>query len=183
MATKRLPETEVEAYGYIRQRLDDLGWAVKNPSLATGGQVWTQNQCLAHPDIKRAFGAMRPENVIKLSESLVWVIEAKKSRPELEKALDEAVSEYAKRINDLSGSAVRAIIASGVAGSEQSGYLVMTKVRVDGRWRTVTINGQNATGLLSPDNVRILLESGGSDIRDFAPPQHLRYRRILGRRI
>ena len=45
-------ETEVEAYGFIRKQLGDLGWIVKNPSSRTGGQVWTQNQCLAHPEIK-----------------------------------------------------------------------------------------------------------------------------------
>ncbi len=49
------PPTEVEAYGFIRERLRALEWIVKNPSLATGGQVWTQNQCLSHPEIKQAF--------------------------------------------------------------------------------------------------------------------------------
>ncbi|MFI5300640.1 MAG: class I SAM-dependent DNA methyltransferase, partial [Polyangiales bacterium] len=173
MAAKRAPETEVEAYGFIRQRLAELGWTVKNPSAATGGQVWTQNQCLAHPDMKRAFGAMRPENVVKLSESTLWMIEAKASRHDIDKAVDEAVSDYSKRINDLPNGSVRATLASGVAGSEQTGYLVVTKIRIDGKWRTVTINGQDATGLLSPDNVRVLVEQGGSDIRDFAPPQRL----------
>jgi len=170
---KQLPETEVEAYSFIRQRLGELGWVVKSPSLTTGGQVWTQNQCLAHAEIKLALGTMRPENIIKISETAVWVIEAKASRSELNKAIDEAVSEYAKRINDLKSLTVSAVLATGVAGSEQAGYLVTTKMRVDGRWRTVTINGQDATGLLSPDNVRVLIEQRSSDIRDYAPPQRL----------
>jgi type I restriction enzyme M protein len=131
---KQPPETEVEAYGFIRQRLGELGWVVKSPSLTTGGQVWTQNQCLAHAEIKLAFGTMRPENIVKISETSVWVIEAKASRSELNKALDEAVSEYAKRINDLKSLNVSAVLATGVAGSEQAGYLVTTKMRVDGRW-------------------------------------------------
>ena len=38
-ATLPFPETEVEAYGFIRQQLQDLGWLVKNPNLNTGGQV------------------------------------------------------------------------------------------------------------------------------------------------
>ena len=74
---KKLGETEVEAYDFIRQDLRDLKWIVRNPSLGTGGQIWTQNQCLSHPEIKSCFGAMRPENVVKVSEKYVWIIEAK----------------------------------------------------------------------------------------------------------
>ena len=166
-------ETEVEAYAFIRQRLAELAWTVKNPSTASGGHVWTQNQCLAHAEMKRAFGAKRPENVVKLSESLLWMIEAKATRAELTKAIDEATDYYAKLVNNLKCRTARAVLASGVAGSEQTGYLITNKILLDGRWRTVTINGQDATGLLSPNDVRTLLESGGSDIRDFAPPQRL----------
>jgi type I restriction enzyme M protein len=165
--------TEVEAYGFIRENLRDLGWVVKNPSSGTGGQVWTQNQCLAHPEIKQAFGLARPENVIKLSEKLLWIIEAKASRKQLQLAVNEAQNFYAKRINDNPAGKVRAMLASGVAGSEEHGYLIQTRIWIDGRWLPVTINGQEATGLLSPNDVRAILESGGSDIREFAPPQRL----------
>ena len=40
-------DSEVEAYGFIRDQLKELGWVVRDPSKNTGGQVWTQNQCLA----------------------------------------------------------------------------------------------------------------------------------------
>jgi type I restriction enzyme M protein len=69
-------ESEVEAYGFIRQQLRDLGWLVRDPSKGGVGQVWTQNQCLADPHMKLAFDKVRPENVIKLSEKFVWVIES-----------------------------------------------------------------------------------------------------------
>lgn len=167
------PETEVEAYGFIRDNLRSLGWTVKNPSTATGGQVWTQNQCLSHPHLKEAFGLKRPENVVKVSESAVWVIEAKAARKDLQDAIDEAKTYYAKRLNDIAGCPVRAILATGVAGSEEQGYLVRTKVLLNGRWQAVTINGQEATGLLSPGDIRTLLADGGSDIHEFAPPQRL----------
>jgi hypothetical protein len=165
-------DTEVEAYDFIRQDLRDLKWIVKNPSLQTGGQVWTQNQCLSHPDIKQALGAMRPENIVKVAEKFVWVIEAKATRKELAKAVDEAVNDYAKKIND-APVGLRAILASGVAGNEAAGYLIKTKIRLDGKWIPVTINGQEATGLLSPESVRFLLENNASDIHDYAPPQYL----------
>lgn len=165
-------ETEVEAYDFIRQDLRDLRWSVRNPSLGTGGQVWTQNQCLSHAEIKQALGAMRPENIVKISEKFLWVIEAKSTRKDLTKAIDEAVDDYAEKINNARGN-FRAILASGVAGNEAAGYLIKTKIRLDGRWLPVTINGQEATGLLSPESVKFLIERNTSDIHDYAPPQYL----------
>jgi type I restriction enzyme M protein len=168
-----IPETEVEAYGFIRENLRSLGWIVKNPNASTGGQVWTQNQCLGHPHLKEAFGLKRPENVVKVSESVVWVIEAKAARKDLPDAIDEAKTYYAKRLNDLPGCPCRALLATGVAGSEEHGYLIRTRILLNGRWQAVTINGQEATGLLSPNDVKTLFADGGSDIHEFAPPQRL----------
>ncbi|MGA3309911.1 MAG: hypothetical protein ABSD08_15040 [Xanthobacteraceae bacterium] len=165
-------ETEVEAYAFIRQQLRDLGWIVKDPSKSGNGQVWTQNQCLADPHMKAAFGLVRPENVVKLSEKYLWVIEAKPTRKELDKALAEATDFYSEKINAAKGQ-YKALMATGVAGNEEAGYLMRTAIRLDGKWQTVTINKQEATGLLSPDDVRVLLKDGGSDVHEFAPPQWL----------
>lgn len=165
-------ETEVEAYGFIRQQLRDLGWIVKDPSKGGSGQVWTQNQCLADPHMKLAFDKVRPENVIKLSEKLLWVIEAKSSRKDLNKALSEATDFYCDKINNTKGR-YKALLATGVAGNEAAGYLMRTVIRLDGKWHPITINKQEATGLLSPDDVHVLLKDGGSDVHEFAPPQWL----------
>lgn len=165
-------ESEVEAYAFIRHQLRDLGWIVRDPSKGGIGQVWTQNQCLAHPHLKEAFGKVRPENVIKLSEKSIWVIEAKATRKELAKALTEATDFYCDKVNTTKGQ-YKAILATGVAGNEEAGYLMRTVIRVDGKWHTVTINKQEATGLLSPDDVKVLLEGGGTDVQEFAPPQWL----------
>ena len=165
-------ETEVEAYDFVRRGLRDLGWVVRRPSLTTNGQVWTQNQCFSHPDIKAAFDKKRPENIVKLSETEVWIIEAKAARSQLGLALDEAVNYYAERINRTNCN-LRAVLASGVAGNEELGYLIRTKIRIDGAWHPVTINGQEATGLLSPDDIRALLEQRCADIHEFSPPQWL----------
>jgi type I restriction-modification system DNA methylase subunit len=165
-------DTEVEAYGFIREQLRDLGWIVKNPSKAGNGQVWTQNQCLAHAHIKLAFGKMRPENIVKLSENALWIIEAKRARKELDKAVKEAVEDYATPINNTPGQ-VRAFLATGVAGNEDLGYLIRTKALVGGEWKDVTINNQIATGLLSPQQTRALLLDQVSDVHDFTPPPRL----------
>ena len=169
---KKPPPTEVETYGYIRQQLRLLGWAVKNPSLNTGGQVWTQNQCLSHPSIKQGLGTTRPENIVKLSERHLWVIEAKSKRGEINKAVKEATEDCAEPINAL-GSEVEVVLATGVAGNDEEGYTVKTFLWVGATWLPVTINGAEATGLLSPDDTRFLIEQRITDIREFAPPQWL----------
>ena len=165
-------QSEVEAYAFIRQQLRDLGWIVKDPSKGGGGQVWTQNQCLADPHMKIAFGLVRPENVVKISEKYIWIIEAKPTRKELDKALSEATLFYSEKVNSTKGQ-YKALIATGVAGNEDAGYLMRTVIRLDGKWFPVTINKQEATGLLSPDDTRVLLKEGGSDVHEFAPPQWL----------
>lgn len=170
--TPNLADTEVEAYGFIREQLRDLGWIVKNPTSATGGQVWTQNQCLSHEVIKRAFGKVRPENVVKVGEERLWVIEAKASRKDLALAIKEARDFYCDKINALPGK-LRAMLATGVAGTEDQGYLIRTMIRLDGKWHEVTINGQVATGLLSPDQVGTLLRGNISDVHEYSPPQLL----------
>ena len=114
-------DTEVEAYKFILDQLSTHGWNMKNPSRHADGQVWTQNQCLAHPEIKRALGATRPENIVKLSESRLWVIEAKRDRKELEKAVREA-AEYTDAI--LAGGVLDVLFITGVAGNDTANYLL-----------------------------------------------------------
>lgn len=172
-ALRPIRESEVEAYDFIRRRLRELEWNVKNPNLNTGGQVWTQNQCFAEPELKKALGLNRPENIVKVREGMVWVIEAKPYRRQLAEAVDEAVNFYSKAINDKCKRRMQAVLASGVAGNEESGYLVQTKVRINSRWQTVTLNGHEATGLLSPADVNTLITTQDSDIHEFAPPQRL----------
>jgi len=79
------------------------------------------------------------------------------------------MDDYARPINNLPGQ-TRAFLATGVAGSEELGYLIRTKALIGGKWEEVTINGQIATGLLSPAQAGILLRGQVSDVHDFAPP-------------
>jgi hypothetical protein len=159
------PESEVDAYDYIRGQLRDLGWVVKPPDRHVGGQVWTQNQCFAHPEIKRTLGLMRPENIVCLTETSLWVIEAKSRRVELKTALHEAEHDYARKIE--AGGVLRVPVISGVAGNDAEGYEVRTRLLVDGKYMPVTINGVEATGLLDAATIKTLLETGQSNIADF----------------
>jgi type I restriction enzyme M protein len=157
-------DSEVEAYSFIREQLKELGWVVKDPSRHTEGQVWTQNQCLADPDLKRCLNLQRPENIVKLTETKLWVIEAKNSRPKLKIALLEAENDYARPIN-ADGTFSVALI-SGVAGNDTSGYEVRTRLFVKGKYLPVIINGKEATGLLDPKTAELLLTSGNPIIAD-----------------
>ena len=168
--SKKPSPTEVEAYGHIRQQLGLLGWVVKNPSLNTGGQVWTQNQCLSHPTIKKGLGTTRPENIVKVSEGHLWVIEAKAKRKDLNTAIKEAIEDYSEPINALNGD-VEVVIATGLAGDETEGYSVETRMHIGGQWLPVTINGQPPTGFLTADDVQFLIEHQTPDIREYSPSQ------------
>lgn len=164
-------DTEVEAYKFILDQLQQHGWNTKNPSRSAEGQVWTQNQCFAHSAIKAALGATRPENIVKLSETRLWIIEAKRDRKALEKAVAEATEDYAAPI--VAGGVLDVPFISGVAGNDVSGYLVSTKMRVRGRWEMVTINGQPATALLTPSQIDTLTRQGTAAIKDYVPPPTL----------
>jgi type I restriction enzyme M protein len=158
------PESEVDAYAFIREQLRDLGWSMKNPSTQPGGQVWTQNQCFGEPALKAALGLARPENLVKVAANSVWVIEAKRHRKQLDQAVREAEQLYADPINANGG--FRAPLVSGVAGNDATGYEIRTKLLVGGEYTLVTINGQAATGLLDPAVVEHLLDTNDPAIAD-----------------
>lgn len=139
-------DSEVEAYIFIRDKLDELGWDPRNPARSPDGEVYTQNQVLENLTFQRALGQNRPENVVKISETKYWVIEAKNRREKLDQAISEA-KEYAEDIND--EETIDAVLISGVAGNDADKYRVETQFRVDGSFEKVKINGKPASGLLS----------------------------------
>ncbi len=159
-------DTEVEAYKFILDQLKEVGWNARNPSRFPDGQVWTQNQCFAHPEIKKVFGAMRPENIVKLSEKKLWVVEAKRDRRELKKALGEAEHDYARPL--INGGYFTVPLITGVAGNEATGYEVRTRLLVNGKYQPVVINGREATGFLDQKTAGILLHTGDPIIADLA---------------
>ena len=124
MPRPRARDSEVHAYVFIKSTLRQLDWDVRNPERAPSGQVWTQNECLHNPEIKRCLGLDKPENIVKVTERALWVIEAKRSHAQLEQALREA-EDYAGSFKDSGQYEARFI--SGVAGSEIDSFLIRTK--------------------------------------------------------
>lgn len=155
---KKARKTEVNAYYFILENLKELGWKVRNPARFHDGQVYTQNECLSDPEIQPFLQQERPENIVKITDSLYWVIEAKADRKMLDKAVSEA-EEYAKKINQSKN--IQVAFISGVAGNDADSYLIQTHYLVDGVFRPILINGKEISGLLSPEIVRLAIETKG----------------------
>lgn len=156
--------TEVDAYIFIKDTLKTLGWDARNPSRVSVGQVWTQTECLNEPEIRRLLGAKHPENIVKVSEKVLWVIEAKRSHGELDAALRDAESRV-RALNASGQFQVRFI--SGIAGNALDSFLIRNRFVTDaGDYLPVTLNGAETTALLNPEQVRLILESGDADISD-----------------
>jgi len=164
MPRPRARDSEVHAYEFIKANLRLLGWDVRNPERADAGQVWTQNECLHNPAIKQCLVLDRPENIVKVTEQVLWVIEAKREHAQLAQALHEAEHDYAIKFQDSSQYAVSFI--TGVAGNEIDSFLVRTRYFNGTQFVPVTVNGIEATGLLSESDLRRILDSGIPDIAD-----------------
>ena len=156
-------DTEVDAYIFIKDNLKDLEWDIRNPSRVSTGQVYTQNECLAHPEIKRLLGLKRPENIVKVTEKVLWVIEAKRSHLELDQALSEA-KERADLLNESKLFQVRFI--SGVAGNNLDGFIIKSRFINGDKISPIMMNGVAVTGLLSPQNLKSILGSNNPNIED-----------------
>lgn len=157
-------DSEVEAYIFIRDKLEELGWNPKNPERNPEGEVYTQNQVLENSKFQEALDKDRPENVVKLSETKYWVIEAKNKREKIDQARKEA-KEYAKAINEV--DTIESVTISGVAGNDTDKYIVENYYLEDGDYETVKINGEPTSALLSPDIVEDLLEAESASLEDF----------------
>lgn len=156
--------SEVHAYVYIKEQLRILGWDVRNPSKILEGEVYTQNECLQHPEIKKCLLLDRPENVIKLSENQYWIIEAKPSHTQLDRALEEAKI-YGDKINS-NGKKITALIVTGIAGNDEDTYLIKHRYWNGKSYVPIHVNGQEPTGLLSKELACELLRTKNPNIED-----------------
>lgn len=155
--------SEIHAYGFIKDHLKNLGWVVRNPLRINGGQVFTQNECLEHPEIKRYLGQERPENVVKISETKFYVIEAKSTKDKLSKAIEEA-EDYAKALNK--SKSIKIPFVSGIAGNDDEGYVIKSRFLSKQKYIPIKINGKEVSGLLSPQICQRLLDTNSAEIED-----------------
>lgn len=156
-------DTEVDAYIFIKENLKALGWDVRNPERVPTGQVYTQNECLANPEIKKLLGAKHPENIVRVTEKVLWVIEAKRTHSELELALDEAKGR-AETLNESNQFQVKFI--SGVAGNALDSFLIRSRYFNGHSFVPIRLNGIEASGLLSIDQLQLILKTDNPNIEN-----------------
>lgn len=164
---KRVPSkgsTEADAYAFIKSELKALGWDTRNPATYPKGQVYTQNQCLNNPEIKRYLDKKRPESIVKVTETALWVIEAKSKRTAIDLALDEAENYYAKRLNQ--SKILTISFVSGVAGNDAESYVIKSKFYENGVFKSITLNDKEMSGLLSPEIAKRLLQANTARLED-----------------
>ena len=159
---KKTVRSEFRSYPWISGQLRAQRWNTANPNENSKGEVWSQQECHAHPHLKAALAGGRPEYVIRISPGFVWVVEAKKDRQELTKALDEA-HEYATRINSKPGN-ITAVLATGVAGNDTDGYQVRTSYVGPLGPVPVTLGEQPLTRFLSKDEALRIATSGQPNV-------------------
>jgi type I restriction enzyme M protein len=157
--------TEVDAYVFVKDNLNALGWDTRNPERVDSGQVYTQNECLSNSEIRRQLGLLKPENIVRVTDSVLWVIEAKRSHDQLDQALREA-EDYARKINR--SETLQAKFITGVAGNELDTFLMRSSFLVGGTFIPIKMNGVEVSGLLSQEQCNLLVRSSEPNIED--PP-------------
>lgn len=167
--TGKKSSSEVDAYAFIKSELKYLGWDIRNPIKIPSGQVYTQNQCLDDPEIKRWLDKKRPEYIVKITETILWVIEAKRERTQIDQALDEAENYYAARLNQ--SSIIKTLFISGVAGNDLDGYIIKNRYLENGAFNPIFLNDKEMTGLLSQEIARRVLNANSSMLKDIPVDQ------------
>lgn len=163
--------SEFNSYTFIKNDLNQLNWNTKNPNRDPNGQVYTQQECLDHPEIGLKLVRQKPEFVIKVKENIFWVVEAKGEHNLIEQAFKEAV-DYAKQIN--SSDIINALLVSGVAGNDIDGYLIKSAIiNKAGVTTLITYNDNNITGLLSPDQAKYLVDNNTHRLNELITDERL----------
>lgn len=173
MHSNKPKNSEVDAYTYIKEELEKLGWNIKNPARVVSGEVYKQNEVLANNEIKKYLGRDMPEAVIKLNEKEYWVVESKREKKDIDTALNEVIDQYAKKING--SSKIKCVIASGVAGNDIDGYKVINKYLKNGKWETILFNGKTKNILLSKEQAKYILKNNVIDYKEFPDLPEAKY--------
>jgi len=150
-------QSEVHAYVHIFKELSEKkGWQKD--------KIYTQGECLDISEIKKFLGLTKPENVVEINERIYYVIESKNERNKIEQALKEAREDYADKINE--SNKIKALFITGIAGNSKEGFISKSEFFDGKKWQVITENNIELTGLLSKQQVEMILEQKNSAIKD-----------------
>jgi len=119
---------------------------------------------LDEPRIQEQLGQTKPENIVKITDTEYYVIEAKSDKKKIEQAIKEAEKDYANPINK--SKHIKARIISGVAGNDVDNYVVKSKFFVNGQFKPIILNGKELTSLVSPAIAKFLIDNNTNVIEE-----------------
>lgn len=158
--------SEVDAYTYIKEELEKLGWVVKNPARIPDGEVYKQNEVLYNTELKKLLVRDMPEAVVKLNDEEFWAIESKRDKDMIDQALDEAKNQYAEKINK--SKKIKCVLISGVAGNDTDWYIVKNQYLKNDKWEDVLLEkGKIKNILLSKKQAQYILENDKPEWSEF----------------
>ena len=157
--------SEVDAYSYIKEELNILGWIVKNPARVMEGEVYKQNEGLSNSDLKEVLIRDMPEAIVKINECDFWVIESKRDKKEINKAIEKVKNQYAEKINK--SEKIKCVLISGVAGNDSDGYSVINQYLHNKKWETILFNGKAKDTLLSKQQVQYIINNKTINYKEF----------------
>ena len=155
--TKGTP-SEVHAYAHILNELTTKKGYLKQ-------QIYTQQECLRMKPIAEQLGDTKPENIVKISETIYYLIESKNERNKVNLALKEAREDYAEIINR--SNKIKVLFITGIAGNNTEGFIAKSQFFQNGKWSTVSENDIELTGLLSKHQIERLMETNNPNLKEF----------------
>lgn len=166
MHLDRPRNSEVDAYAFIKEQLNLLGWIVKNPARFDKGEVYKQNECLSNTEIKKSLDRDMPEVIVVINDNMLWVIESKREKTEkaLNYALNDLRNQYAPKLNQ--NQNIKCLFISAIAGNDSDGYLISNQYLHKGQWKLITKNGFEKTSLLSKEEILNILNKDNPSIDD-----------------
>ena len=115
--------------------------------------------------IAEQLGDTKPENIVKISETIYYLIESKNERNKVNLALKEAREDYAEIINR--SNKIKVLFITGIAGNNTEGFIAKSQFFQNGKWRTVSENDIELTGLLSKHQIERLMETNNPNLKEF----------------
>lgn len=143
--------SETRARYFIRQQAERRGWNVRHPQ--AGGDFLEENEAgQFFPNL----GLLRdkPDFVAVLQGEPVMVVEAKSEASQIRQAVREAC-DYADTISDAGAHNVR--VAVGVAGEEETGYVIEVWYRASKGWAVLAARGAVLTAFPSRAEVELAI--------------------------
>lgn len=143
MARQSNKRAESRARYFTRKIAREKGWNTNHPQ--HGGDFLEEQEVSAYLP-HTGLGKTKPDFLVCLNGEPVIVIETKNDFRKHDDAIEQAIG-YCNTINAAGHYTIK--IAIGVAGEDETGYIVVVKYYRNGTWNDLTSKGNALTAILS----------------------------------